>query len=109
MECATNFRANRDLPHAFLDCFEALGIDLRRDLLCSNKRNYVGDAYQGAWLTEKQRFIEFEIYLDINDKYVTAIDTWSDVTKQVDISSNNRGTGKSEDWLALEVLNELNR
>jgi len=110
-DCALEFRANQSMPRALLDCFEAQGIDLRKDILTWHDRMSFGgptEAYRGNWLTEKLRFFDYEIYLDARDEYVTEIDIWEDITEQVDVNERNRGTGKSGGWLSIEVLNELN-
>ena len=110
-DCALEFRDNQSMPRALLDCFEALGIDLRRDVLTWHDRMPVGGpsvAYRGNWLTQKLRFFDYEIYLDAKDEYVTEIDIWEDITEHVEVNERNRGTGKSGAWLSIEVLNELN-
>jgi len=99
------------MPKALLDCFEALGINLRRDILINHDRMPFGgstDAYRGIWLTENLRFYEYEIYLDAKDEYVTEIDTWEEITEQVDVNERKPGTGKSSGWLSIEVLKTLN-
>ena len=136
-ECALDFRSNRDSPQALLDCFEAFGIDLKRDILIDCDRYTYGypnpyrtawvktlwnclkpfgvykndsltAAYCGIWLTEQLQFIEYEIYLDPKDRFVAEIDTWKNVTDTIEINGRKKGTGKSPGWLAIEVLNELN-
>jgi len=110
-ECALNFRKNRNMPQALLDCFEALNIDLKLDILTAQDRMPFGgptQAYRGVWLTTLFQFFEYEIYLDLNDNFVTEIEIWTDITDQVNTSERNRGTGKSSGWLAIEVMKELN-
>lgn len=105
------FRNQCDLPRALLDCFEALGIDLKRDILTANDRMPFGGptwSYRGVWLTEQLQFINFVIFLDEKDEYVDEIDTWENVTDHIEVNAHQRGTGKSSGWLSIDVLKELN-
>jgi len=109
--CAQEFRANRNFPRALLDCFEALGIQFHRDILTSHDRMHFGglsEAYRGTWLTHQLQFIDYELFLDPKDKYLVEIDTWKNITDQIEVNPRKPGAGKSRGWLSIEVLEELN-
>lgn len=111
LDCAREFRGKRNLPNALIECFEGKGIDIETSILLWHDTMPFGgptEAYRGGWLTQEKRFYEYEIYLDPEDKYVTEIDVWEDITDKVEINERKAGTGKTSGWLSIEVLNELN-
>ena len=110
-ECTLNYRNTDPLPRALNDLFEALGINLQRDILLWHDRMPCGATttpYRGSWLTQDHRFIEYEVFLDSNDESVTSIEEWKDITDSVEISSHRQGTGKTHGLLCIEVLTEIN-
>ena len=109
--CAIDFRENKNLPKALIECFENQGIDVKQAILLWHDTMPFGgltDAYRGELLTPERRFYIYEIYLDKNNTYVEEIELWEDVTDQVEICEHKPGTGKTPGRLSIEVLNELN-
>jgi hypothetical protein len=109
--CAIDFRENRNLPKALIECFENQGIDVNEAILLWHDTMPFGgptDAYRGEWLTLEKRFYKYEIYLDPKSMYVEEIELWEDVTELVEICEHKPGKGKTIGWLSIEVLNELN-
>lgn len=65
------------------------------------------DVASGRWLTESERFFEFEILLSSQGHALQETSVWREATSEINQSAHNRGTGRSFGCLALEVLHAL--
>lgn len=62
----------------------------------------------GLLVTQDHRFFEFELELDASLGKVVFVHEYSEVTERQNTSRHNRGTGKGDGALAIEVVEALN-
>ena len=68
-----------------------------------------GEFVSGLWLSEGQRFFEFEVMLPWQNEANPIVERWEEVTQQTETSEHVPGTGKTSGFLALEILREYER
>ncbi len=64
---------------------------------------------EGIIITAEKKFIRFAMDLNSDGSELIFLDKWEDITEQYEISEYKKGIRKTYGFLALEVLEELNR
>ena len=65
-----------------------------------------GEFVSGLWLSQDQRFFDFEVMLPRQIEANPVVEKWEEVTQQTQTSEHLPGTGKSAGFLALEIRRE---
>ena len=68
----------------------------------------IDDCAGGTFVSDKGRFIEFSIELSPDGQQLVAIHECRDITDTLDICGTKPGIGATRQFLAIEVLRELN-
>ena len=90
--------------------FKENGINIKECILLDYEQNFPGSSTdEGIVLTSKGHFYEFEADLNFDKSELIELYSFIDVTKKYEISAHKKGIGKTYGFLAIEVLQELNR
>ncbi len=65
--------------------------------------------FGGLLVTGDARLYAFELETDLSLNIIKYVHEFEDVTDQMNLSTQNKGVGKSRGAIAIEVLRELNR
>ena len=74
---------------------------------CSAVPEQGGNQWMGTWLTNDQRFIDFDIMADYKTEVLLEVDGWDEFSPV--ISEHCKGTGKSFGYIALQLLAEFGK
>lgn len=106
-ETACYWRENT-VPPALEAYARSQGIDWSGTIILQLELDFPGmPALFGLLLTDRERFISFELDTDPQHQQVTAVECWQDVTDQQNMAENNPGIGKGYGAIALSVRREL--
>lgn len=74
---------------------------------CSSVPEQGGNEWMGTWLTNDQRFVEFDIMAEYSSGTLLEVDAWDEFSPEV--SKHRKGTGKTFGYLALQLLAEYEK
>ena len=82
--------------------------ELRADagilLSLSDIPDQAGRLWYGSWLSVSKKFYNFEVLTNTDSTKVIDVEAWQEVAP--DISANSKGIGKTQAYIALELLSE---
>ncbi|MFT6190138.1 MAG: hypothetical protein ACJAZ6_001973 [Oleispira sp.] len=105
-ETAESFRAQPENYPWLITLLSKYAISPVDGLLvsCSSVPEQGGNQWMGTWLTQDERFIEFDIMADYKTGVLLEVDGWEEITPAITV--NGKGTGKSFGYLALQLLSK---
>lgn len=104
---ASYWREN-GLPHALLEYGKKQGLSWNRTIVLNLEIDFPGmPKLFGTILTDKGRFIDFELDTDEAHAELNSVDLWQDITDLQNFSTHNKGNGIGYGALALGVHSKL--
>lgn len=98
------------IPSPLKLIFKEKGIDVEKSIILEYQQYFPGIGTDiGILLTPEGEFFEFDV--DLNSSKTELIELYSltNVSEQFEIAEHKKGIGKTDGFLAMEVLNELNK
>ena len=98
------------VPEPLRKVFTENGIEIEKSIMIEYEQDFPGiSTDEGMILTEKGKFYEFDV--DLNKDRTELIELYSfvDVSDRFEIEEYRKGIGKTYGFIAMEVLNELNK
>jgi len=98
------------VPEPLKRVFAENGIEIEKSIILEYEQDFPGiSTDEGMILTEEGKFYEFDA--DLNNDRTELIELYSfvDVSDRIEIEDHKKGIGKSYGFIAMEVLNELNK
>lgn len=93
-----------------IQVFKDKGITDEQYIIVKYEQNFPGcSTDEGILITKDERFIKFEMDLSENRDTLVELNLWEDITSNVEIEKSKKGKGASWGYLALKVLNSLNK
>lgn len=74
---------------------------------CTSVPEQGGMEWMGTWLTSDKQFFEFDVMADYSSGELLEVDEWYEY--QPNISAHCKGTGKSDAYIALELLEKFKK
>ncbi|MGE6690794.1 hypothetical protein ACQKFE_22860 [Stutzerimonas stutzeri] len=104
---ARHWRENK-LPHALFEYGKKQNLSWSQSIILQLEIDSPGmPRLIGTALTEKGRFIDFELDTDEVHEEVNSVDLWEDITDLQNFSTHNKGKGVGYGALALSVQSKL--
>jgi hypothetical protein len=106
---ASYWRQN-GIPLGLQLALEEKGINTAQSIYLDYEQDFPGiSTDEGIVLTPSGEFFEFEMDLDSSRTKLVEFWTWKNITPEIEINGHKAGTGATWGFLALQVLDELNR
>ena len=104
---ASYWRGN-ELPRALLEFGKKQEISWNKSIILQLEKDSPGmPSLIGTILTDKGRFVDFELETDEAHAQVRSVELWEDITDQQNFSTHNKGKGIGYGALALSVQSKL--
>lgn len=105
---ATYWR-ERGIPKGLSDVLKSKGVDVEKCVLIDYEQDFPGcNTDEGTVVTKDGCFYEFEMDLDKHREKLVELYVWNEITADIEINGRKPGTGATQGYLVLEVLEELN-
>ncbi len=106
---ATYWRKN-SIPSPLGKIFAEKGIDINSSIILEYEQDYPGiSTDEGIVLTNDKRFYKFDVDLNSNRSELVELYSFKDISDKFEVNGNKKGIGKTYGFLAMEVLEELNK
>ncbi|WP_196889836.1 hypothetical protein [Aureivirga sp. CE67] len=106
---AKYWRENR-IPKPLEKIFSEKGIEIDQSILLNYEQDFPGICTdEGLILTSEKVFYKFEADLNSEKTELIELYLFIDISDQFEINEHKKGIGKTYGFLAIEILNELNR
>lgn len=107
---AAHYWRNNGIPKGLAEILGSKRINLKTCILLEYSQDFPGCSIdEGIIVTEDEKFFEFELDLTKDRQHVIDFWAWKDLTMETEVTEHKRGTGKTWGYLALEVLQEMNK
>lgn len=104
---ASYWRDN-ELPRALFEYGIKREITWDKSVILHLEKDFPGmPSLIGTILTDKGRFVEFELETDETHAQLRSVELWEDITEQQNFSTHNKGKGIGYGALALTVQSKL--
>lgn len=104
---ARYWRENK-LPRALFEYGKKQNLSWSQSIILQLEIDFPGmPSLIGTVLTDKGRFIDFELDTDETYEEVNSVDLWEDITDLQNFSTHNKGKGVGYGALALSVQSKL--
>jgi hypothetical protein len=104
---ASYWRENR-LPRALFEYGKKQDLSWGKSIILELEIDFPGmPTLIGMILTDKGRFIDFELDTDETHEKLNSVDLWEDITDEQNFSTHNKGKGIGYGALALRVQSKL--
>jgi len=98
------------VPEPLNKVFTANGIEIEKSIILEYEQDYPGiSTDEGLILTEEGKFYEFDADLNKDRTELIELFSFVDVSDKFEIKEHKKGIGKTYGFVAMEVLNELNK
>jgi hypothetical protein len=98
------------IPSPLQSIFKEKGIDMEKSIFLEYEQDFPGlSTDEGIIVTPDGNFFEFEA--DLNEERTKLLELYSfkNVSERFEINGHKKGIGKTFGFLAIEVLNEINK
>ncbi|TBU72000.1 hypothetical protein DNK06_23015 [Pseudomonas daroniae] len=103
-----NYWQDNELPRALFEYGKKKNLSWNQSIILQLEIDFPGmPRLIGTILTDKGRFVDFELDTDETHTELNSVDLWDDITDLQNFSTHNKGKGVGYGALALSVHSKL--
>ena len=98
------------VPEPLKKVFTKNGIEIEKSIMLEYQQDFPGiSTDEGIVLTQDGKFYEFDADLNADRTELIELYSFIDVSDKFEVNDHKKGIGKTYGFIAMEVLNELNK